>query len=139
MGFTTYEGLQVVGETFYNKASSPGNAATGFKVALFSNATGNLTINSTVANLTKPTGGSYADVTVAASGWTVSSSGSVTRSAVTFTATGGAFGTVNGAAVIATTPTGEYLLHVDYRDGGGVTVATGDSYQVDLSQILSPT
>lgn len=111
MAFTAIEGRVRLAEEKHN-----GLAITGFKVVLFTNAAGTLTVNSTAADLTQPTGGGYSPVSIAKSGWTVNPlTAEVSRASVDFIPSGSNYSApVTGCATLVVYNGTDYLDGVMY-------------------------
>jgi hypothetical protein len=132
MGFAAKEGRVRVANDLHN-----GQTITGFKLALFTNAVGAITEDSVTANLTQPTGGGYAAVNIAKSGWTVDATGNATRPNVDFIATGSAYNAaVTGAALLVTYSGSDYLYGVQYFPVSR-TMSAGNKLTINLNDLFA--
>lgn len=104
-----------------------GNRGTTLNLGLFTNASG-LTAASVLADITVPTGDSYAPISLADGTWSISNAGVASYSAQTFTATVAITGSVYGYYLSTTGTTPKLLAYELY--GSAITFLTGDTYTV---------
>ncbi len=110
---------------------------TAFSLALFTNAAGTLTEDSLASDITQPTGGNYAAVVVAQSGWTVDALGNATRANVDFIATGSAYNAnVTGCALLVTYGGNDYLYGIQYFPIAR-TMAQGAKLTINLNDVFA--
>lgn len=122
LGITTDEGIDLMLNMFCKSATRTASIT----LSLIGN-TG-LTTTSVLADITKITGGGYADITIADGAWTISGGEASIAASQDFTASGSAFSAIAGYALASSTA----LLHVDYQIGNPI-VADGDTYAVNLA------
>lgn len=132
MGFAAKEGRIRVANDVHN-----GQQISGFKLVLFTNAAGTLTENSIASDLTQPTGGGYASVVVAQSGWTVDANGNATRANIDFLATGSAYSAnPTGAALLVTYGGTDYLYGVQYFSAAR-DMSQGNKVTINLNDVFA--
>lgn len=131
-GFTPNEGEIVILNLIYKNADV--NRGSSLELGLFTNTSVSETI--TEATITEPSGGGYARKTLTDASWTVASDGSgqASYASQTFTATA-SWGNVYGY-FIATTGTSAKILHIEVDINGPYAIGNGDSYEVDLSNVV---
>lgn len=132
-GFTPDEGENLICNLIYKNADA--NRGSSLELGLMTNTIGSLSETAVLADITEPTGGSYARKTLTDASWTVSGD-NATYAQQTFTATGGAYSADVTGYFIATTGTSPKLLHVQF-DTSASTMVEGADYQVDLSSVVA--
>ena len=139
-GVTTDEGKQTVMELVYQFDSTKRGAG-NLLCGLFINtgaggAAGDvLTSASTLSDIVPQTGTGYSQATLTNATWVVATDGdtSYTSATTTFTASGADWDDVYGYYIETA---GGILLHYEYNASAPVAVANGESYVVDLTNIL---
>jgi hypothetical protein len=126
---TPKEGQQVVGNLIFKNADV--NRGTTLELGLFTNTT-HLTETSVLADVTEPTGGSYARISLTDASWSVDTDGLCTYAKQTFNATGSAYSDDITGFFIATTGTSAKLLRFQIEDVA-VQIAENESYSVTPS------
>jgi hypothetical protein len=126
-GFTANEGQSYIANVVYKAATQE-----TYTLGLFVNAAGVLTETSVWANVTQPSGGGYAEITLVAGSFTVDGLGVTTYPLQSWTATGDWDADVYGYYIRNNNATPK-LVHVEYRPGGAFTMLAGRTDQVDLS------
>ena len=132
-GFTPNEGEHLIANLIYKNADV--DRGTGLQLGLLTNTIGSLDETSVLADVTEPTGGSYARKTLTDGSWTVTNDNAV-YAQQTFTATGGAYSADVTGYFVATTGTAPKLLHVEF-DSAARTMVEGADYNVDLSNTVA--
>lgn len=133
-GFTPDEGETLIANIIYKRILTDRDA--NLEIGLFTNSAPGETI--THATITEPTGTGYARQDLTDASWTVSGD-TATYATITFTAgAGGWTGDVVGY-FIATKASGgsQRLLHVEIDANGPYTMAENDTYQINLSNVVS--
>ena len=127
-GITPLEGQDYIAELLYPQSL----VAQTLLLGLFTNTTGNLVEASTWANVTQPTGGGYAEITLSTGSFTVNSGGVTTYPKQSWTASADWSADIYGYYVRTNEGTPR-LLHFEYNDAGARTMSSGNLYSVDLS------
>ena len=131
IGVTTDEGAQLLFERAYN-GSSPDWGA-NLLLGLFKNTSG-LSSTSVLADVVPITGGNYAPVVLPDNEW-VAAGSILSRAQVLVSATGTPFDGVYGSYIFSTGTTPR-LVHFIVSALAPVAVAAGESYPVDISNVL---
>jgi len=127
-GITPLEGQDYIAEVLYSQAL----VAQTLIMGLFVDVAGVLVEASVWASINEASGGAYAENTLTAGSWTVSSGGVATFPSVSWVATDSWLLPVYGYYV----RTGEgtpRLLHFEYSPNGSKTMTENDIYTVDPS------
>ncbi len=132
-GFTPNEGENLIANLLYKRTLTDRDA--DLEIGLFTNAAPDETI--TEATLTEPTGTGYARQTLTDASWTVAAD-TATYPAITFTATGAWTGNVVGYFIATKSASGtQRIVHIEIDPAGPYTMAAGDSYQVNLQNVVA--
>lgn len=126
-GITPNEGEDLILNLIYKNGDV--NRGGSLKLGLFTNASG-LSETSVLADITEPSGGGYAQITLTDASWIVSGQ-QASYATQTFNAT--ATWTPIYGYFIATTGTAAKLLHFEVDPNGPIILNNGDSHEVDLS------
>lgn len=127
--YTPEEGQELIGNLIFK--NSDVNRGTSLQLGLMTNTTG-IGTTTVLADITEPTGGSYARITLTDASWTVSSAGLCAYAKQTFVATGSAYSTNITGFFICTTGTAAKLLRVQVEDTP-IAIAENESYSVTPS------
>lgn len=125
-GVTPLDGENLILETIYN--------TNDLTIGLFTNSSG-LGESSSLADIDAETGGDYVAITLTAASWTVSA-GQATHPSVDFVCTSANYDLPVYGYYIATTVGTPTLLHFEVNSLAPVTVIVGDTYRVDLTNIV---
>lgn len=124
-GITPNEGQSYIAEAVYQQLGLD------LALGLFTN-NGGLSVSSTWASITQPTGGGYAEKLLDAGTFAVAAGGVTTYPQQTWTASGGAMSPAIYGYYVRTVEATPRLLHFEFN-ASPRSVADGDSYKVDLS------
>ena len=124
-GIVPNDGENLIANLIFKNADA--NRGTDLQLGLFTNTS--LSETSALADITEPTGGSYARITLTDGSWSVTGD-TASYALQTFTATGGAYtGSIYGY-FIATTGSVPKLLAFEVDSSGPYTMAENDSYDI---------
>jgi len=123
-GITPNEGQSYIAEAVYK------NQFLDKKIGLFTN-TGSLSVTSTWASITQPSGGGYAEKDLVAGTYTVAAGGVTTYPLQTWTAVSTTMTPAIYGYYIRTVEATPRIVHFEFNDSPR-TVADGDSYKVNL-------
>lgn len=124
--YTPNEAREIIGKIFFQQSDA--NRGTSLQLGLMTNTSGigNTTV---LGDITEPTGGSYARITLADASWSVSAAGVCTYAKQTFTATGSPYSANITGFFICTTGTAPKLVNVQVETSS-TAVGTGEAYSV---------
>jgi len=126
-GFTPTEGAAMCLEHLLKGSSA--DRGTNLELLLFTNTS--LTLNTTAATLTEPTGGGYARVTLSDGSW-MFSGGIGTYAPYTFTLSGSDYSAdVYGYAIVSTGTTPR-IVAIENDPDGAKTLINGDTYTIPM-------
>lgn len=133
-GFTPNEGENAIATILYKRDLTDRDA--NLVIGLFTNVAPDETI--TEATLTEPSGTGYARQVLTDASWTVTND-TATFPTVTFTAgAGGWTGSVQGYFLATQSAGGtQRLLHLEVDPNGPYTFTENDTYDIDLSTVVS--
>lgn len=132
-GVTPNEGETLILNLVYKNADV--NRGSTLELGLFTNTSG-LSETSVLADITPPTGGSYAIKTLTDASWGVTGD-NATYATQDFTASGSDYSAAIYGYYIKTTGTAAKLLHFEVDSAAPITVTDGDTYRVDLSSVVA--
>ena len=124
-GFIPNGGENIIATYVFKGADA--NRGSSLELGLFTNAS--VSETTALGDITEPTGGSYARITLTDASWTITND-LVEYALQTFTATGSAYtGSIYGY-FIATTGTTPKLLAIEVGAAGPYTMAENDAYDI---------
>lgn len=124
--YTPAEGLKVMAELIFKQANA--DRGSSLELGLFTNSSG-LSASSVLADITEPTGGTYARIALTDASWTVDANALAEYAKQTFVAIGSAFSAPIYGFFIATTGTAPKLFHFQV-ESSSATVSENESYSV---------
>jgi len=131
--YSPSEGLIIMAELVFKQANV--DRGTSLELGLFTNSSG-LSASSILADITEPTGGSYARISLTDANWSVDANALASYVKQTFIASGSAYSAPIYGFFIATTGTAPKLFHFQVEDAP-TTVDVNESYsvtpQIDLN------
>lgn len=123
---TPQEGRQVMANLIFKQ--SDGNRGASLELGLFTNTVA-MTETSVLGDVTEPTGGTYARITLTDASWAIGAAGLAEYAKQTFFADGSAFSDDITGFFIASTGTAPKLVHFQIEDTP-IPVAANESYSV---------
>lgn len=124
--YTPAAALKIMAELVFKQSNV--DRGSSLQLGLFTNSSG-LSASSVLADITEPTGGGYARITLTDASWTVDANGLAEYVKQTFVASGTPFNLPIYGFFIATTGTSPKLLHFQV-ESGPATVSVNESYSV---------
>jgi len=133
-GITPNEGEHVIAQLIYAQDATDRDA--DLELGLFTNSS--VSETTALSAITEPTGGGYARKTLTDGSWTITAD-TATYASQTFTASGSNYtGSVYGYFIATKSASGTpRLLHIEVDSSGPYTITDGDSYQIDLSNVVA--
>jgi len=123
---TPNEAQKVMADLIFPQSNA--DRGTSLELGLMTNSAG-LSVASVLADITEPTGGSYARISLTDANWSVDADGTASYAKQTFVASGSAYSADITGFFIATAGTTPKLLHFQIEDAV-VTVGANESYSV---------
>ena len=123
---TPNDSQKIIADLIFKQSNA--DRGSSLQLGLMTNAAG-LSVTSVLADISEPTGGSYARVTLADASWSIDADGTASYAKQTFFANTTAFSAPITGFFMATTGTTPKLFHFQYEDSS-VTVGANESYSV---------